>query len=188
MPDVLEDGSPGRDADARADQHCDLVVEDVFRGGAVGPIDAQAGHLLPVLQRDLVHPHGVEGVVVFCLAGASAEGVPESAREVADLAHVHAYVGVEGAGGDGEGVPLGGGHGGHVEHEPLPGVVFHGGLRELDLHGVVGVADDFRDLAGAPRVDLAVEALAQVDAAAPELPAPAFVADAVAPEIAACEG
>lgn len=188
VPDVFENGGPGRDADAGADEDGDLVVEDVFGGGAVGAVDAQARHGLPVLQRDLVHTHGVEGVVVFGLGGPGAEGVAEGAREVADLADVHADVGVEGAGGDGEGVPLGGGDGGDVEHQPLAGFVFQGGLGELDLHGVVGVADDFDDLGRAPRVDFAVEALEQVDAAAPELPAPALVADAVVPEVGAGEG
>jgi len=188
VPDAFENGGPGRDADAGADEDGDLVVEDVFGGGAVGAVDAQARHGLPVLQRDLVHTHGVEGVVVFGLGGPGAEGVAEGAREVADLADVHADVGVEGAGGDGEGVPLGGGDGGDVEHQPLAGFVFQGGLGELDLHGVVGVADDFDDLGRAPRVDFAVEALEQVDAAAPELPAPALVADAVVPEVGAGEG
>lgn len=187
VPDVFEDGGPGRDADAGADEDGDLVVEDVFGGGAVGAVDAQARHLLPVLERDLVHAHGVEGVVVFGLGGAGAEGVAEGAGEVADLPDVHADVGVKGTGGDGEGVPLGGGDGGDVEHEPLAGFVFHGGFGELYLHGIIGVADDFDDLSRTPRVDLAVEALEQVDAAAPELPAPALVADAVVPEVGAVE-
>jgi len=188
VPDVFEDGRPRRDADTGADQDGNLVVEDVFGGGAVGAVDAQAGHLLPVLEGDLVHAHGVEGVVVFGLGGPGTEGIAEGAREVADLTDVDADVGVEGAGGDGEGVPLRGGDGGHVEHDPLAGFVFHGWLGELDLHGVVGVADDFDDLGRAPRVDFAVEALEQVDATAPELPPPALVADAVVPEVGAGEG
>ena len=106
VPDVLEDGRPRRDADAGADQDGDLVVEDVLRGGAVGPVDAQLRHRLPVLQRDLVHPHRVQAVVFFGLQGPAAQGVAERAREVADLPHVHGDVRVEGTGGYGEGVPL----------------------------------------------------------------------------------
>ena len=187
VPDVLEDRGPGRDADARADQHGDFVVEDVFGGRAVGPVDAQGGHLLPVLQRDLVHAHRVEGVEVLGLGRAGAESVAQGPREVAHLPHVHADVRVEGAGGDGEGVPLRGGHRGDVEHQPLARFVFHAGLGELDLDRVVGVADHFGDLGRPPRVDLAVDALDEVDAAAPELPAPAFVTDAMLPEIVAGE-
>lgn len=49
------------------------------------------------------------------------------------------------------------------------------------------MADDFCDFGAAAGVDFAVEALDEVNAAAPELPAPAFVADAVIPEGLACK-
>ena len=75
VPDVFQDARPGRDTDTGADEDGDFVVEDVFRGGAVGAVDAEAGHLLSVLERDFVHAHWVEGVVVFCLTWASAESV-----------------------------------------------------------------------------------------------------------------
>ena len=136
VPDVFEDGSPGGDADAGADEDGDFVVEDVFGGGAVGSVDAEARHRLPVLDGDLVHAHRVEAFEFFGLDGAGAEGVAEGAGEVADLADVDGDVGVEGAGGDGEGVPLVAGDGGHVDEEPLPGFVAHGGLPELDFHRV----------------------------------------------------
>ena len=187
VPDVLEDGGPGRHADAGADEHRDLVVEDVLGRRAVGPVDADLGHLLPGLQRHLVHGVGVDGVVLLGLRGPGAEGVAHGSGPVADLAHVDGDVGVEGAGGDGEGVPLLARDGGDVDEEPLAGLVAHAGLGELQLDGVAGVADDLDDLGLAAGADLAVEALDQVDAAAPQLPAPALVADAVIPEVRARE-
>lgn len=54
VPDVFEDAGPGGDADARADEDGDFVVEDVFGGGAVRAVDADRRHGLVVLQRDLV--------------------------------------------------------------------------------------------------------------------------------------
>ena len=97
-------------------------------------------------------------------------------------------VGVEGAGGDGERVPLLRRHGRDLNEKPLPSFIFHTGLGELDLHGVVGVADHFGDPGFAASADLAVDALDEVEAAAEEFPAPAFVADAVGPEHLAREG
>lgn len=99
-----------------------------------------------------------------------------------------ADVGVEGAGGDGERVPLGCADRGDVDEEPLPGFVFHRRFLELDLHGVVRVTDDFCNLGGPARLDFAVYALAEVDAAADEFPTPSFVADAVVPERCTVKG
>lgn len=106
MPDVLEDSGPGGDADAGADEDGDFVVEDVFGGGAVGAVDAESRHLLPVLEGHFVHPVGVDAVVELGLGGTGAEGVSEGAGEVTDLADVHGDVGVEWAGGDGKWMPL----------------------------------------------------------------------------------
>ena len=188
VPDVLEDAGPGGDADAGADEHGDLVLEHVFGRGAVGAVDPDGRHGLPRVQRHFVHAVRVQGVVFLGLGGAGAEGVGGGAGPVADLAHVDADVGVEGAGGDGEGVPLVPRHGGNVDEEPLAGFVAHAGFDELDLHGVVGVADHFEDGGGAAGADLAVDALEEVEAAGPEFPAPALVADAVRPEVGAGEG
>ena len=188
VPDVLEDGRPRRDADAGADEHADLVVEDVFRRRAVRAVDADRRHHLALLERDLVHLHRVDGVVLLRLGGAGAERVGHLARPVADLPDVDADVGVEGAGGDGEGVPLLARDGGDVDEEPLPGFVFHAGLGELQLEGVVRVADDFDDLGRASGPDFAVEALEEIQAAAEQFPAPTFVPNAVIPELRACEG
>lgn len=57
--DVLQDAGPGCDTDACADEHCDLVVEDVFCGSAVRAIDADRGHFLSVLQGDFIHAHRI---------------------------------------------------------------------------------------------------------------------------------
>ena len=104
--DVFEHGGPGGDADAGADEDGDLVVEDVFGRRAVGAVDAQGGHGLVVLQGDFVDAVVVVLPEVAGLGGAAAEAVAEGAGEVADLSDVDGDVGVEGAGGDGEGVPL----------------------------------------------------------------------------------
>ena len=146
------------------------------------------GHFLALLERDFVDPVGVEAVVFFGLRGAAAERVAHGFGEVAYLADVDGDVWVVGAGCDCEGVPLRVGDAGHLEEEPLAGFVFHGGFFELDLHCVVGVTDDFVDFGGASGADFTVETLAEVDGAAPEFPAPAFVADAVVPEVCTGEG
>lgn len=75
VPDVFEHRGPGRDADAGANQNGDFVVEDIFCRSSVRAVDAKARHLLAVLKRDLVHAHGVEGIVVFGLRRAGAESV-----------------------------------------------------------------------------------------------------------------
>ena len=188
MPDVLQDAGPGRDADARADEDGDLVVEDVFGRRAVRPVDADRRHGLARLQRDFVHPVRIQGVVFFGLGGAGAERVTGCPGPVPDLAHVDADVGVEGAGGDGEGVPLVGGDRGDVDEEPLPRFVFHAWFGELDLHSVVGMADDFEDLGASSGSDFSVDSLHEVDPSGPEFPAPALVSDAVCPEHVATEG
>ncbi len=97
-------------------------------------------------------------------------------------------VGVEGTGGDSEGVPLLRRHGGNLDEEPLSRFIFHAGLGELDLHGVVRVADHFGDFRFSSSTDFTVDTFDEVQAAAEEFPAPAFVADAVGPEHLACEG
>jgi len=136
VPDVFEDRGPGGDADAGADEDGDFVVEDVFGGGAVGPVDAEFGHCLAILERDFVHAHRVEAFVFFGLEGTGAEGVTDVTGEVADLADVDGDVGVEGAGGDGEGVPLVVRDSGNVDEEPLACFIAHGRFAELDLHRV----------------------------------------------------
>lgn len=89
-----------------------------------------------MLQRDLVHAHGVQVVVQLRLRVASAKDVAELAGEVADLTDVDGDIRVVWARGDGEGMPLVVGDGWAVEEEPLAGLVAHAGLGELDLDGV----------------------------------------------------
>lgn len=136
MPDVFEDAGPRRDADAGADEDGDFVVEDVFGRGTVRSVDTDSWHCLAVLERDFVHAHWVEAFELFGLEGAGAEGVAESACEVAYLSDVDGDVGVEGAGGDGKWVPLVTGDGRDVDEEPLPCFVAHGRFAELNLHRI----------------------------------------------------
>lgn len=188
MPDVLEDGRPGRDADSRADEDGDLVLEDVFCGRAVGPVDAQGREAVTVHERHFVHAVGIDAVVELSLGRAGADAVGELLGEVADLPDVDGDVVVVGARGDGEGVPLVLGDLRHLQKEPLAGLVLEGRLVELDLDHVVRVAHHARDLGFADGADFAVQALQKVEAARPELPAPAEVADAVLPVLLAGEG
>ena len=68
MPDVLEDGSPRGDTDTCADENGDLVIKNIFSGSSIRSIDAKFGHLLSVLECNLVHAHGVNTVVEFGLS------------------------------------------------------------------------------------------------------------------------
>lgn len=63
VPDVLQDRRPRGDADTRADEDGDFVLEHVLRGGTVGSVDSQHRHLLSVLQGHLVHAHGINALV-----------------------------------------------------------------------------------------------------------------------------
>ena len=85
-------------------------------------------------------------------------------------------------------MPLLGGNGGALQEEPLAGFVLHGGFFELDFHGIVGVPDYFGDFGGTAGADFAIDPFEEVEATAPEFPAPALVADAVVPEVFAREG
>lgn len=133
MPDVLEDGGPGGNADAGTDEDGDFVLKDVFGGGTVRAVDANRRHLLALLERDFIHAHGIKGVVFFRLGRAGTESVGHGAGPVAHLAHVDADVGVEWAGGDGERMPLLTGYGGDINEEPLTGLVLHAWFGELEL-------------------------------------------------------
>lgn len=136
VPDVLEDGRPRRHADACADQHRDLVLEHVLRRRSVRPVHPQRRHLLPVLQRHLVHAHWVQALEVARLRRPAAQRVAERARKVAYLPDVDAHIWIEGARGDGEWVPLVAGDLGDLDEEPLSGFVVHAVFAELDFHGI----------------------------------------------------
>lgn len=135
VPDILEDRGPWCDADAGSDEDGDFVFEDVFGGCTIWPVDAEFRHHLPVLEGDFVHAHWVEGFEVFRLCGTASQCVCKGASEVTYLADVDADVGVEGAGGDGEWVPLGTGHVWDLDKEPLACFVFHAWFVELDFYG-----------------------------------------------------
>lgn len=187
VPDVFENTGPWCYANASTNEDCDFVVEDVLCGSTIGSVDAESGHLLTVLKSDFVHAHRVKGIVFFCLGGPGAKGVPERFSEVADLADMDADIWVVGAGGDGEWVPLRAAYGGDFEEKPLAGFVFHVGLGKLNLQCIVRVTDDFGDFRWSSRLDGAVDAFNEIDSPTKELPSPAFVADAMSPEILACK-
>ena len=64
----------------------------------------------------------------------------------------------------------------------MAGLVAHTRFRKLNLHRIIGMADDFGDSSIATRIYLPVYPLAEVDTTTEEFPAPAFVSDAVLPE------
>lgn len=134
MPDILEDRRPRGDANASADEHRDLILEDVFRWGTVRSIDAELGHHLSILQGYFVHAHRVKTFQVCGLRGATSQCVTEGSSEVTNLADVNADIGVEGTGGDGERVPLGAGDVGDLEKDPLSCFILHAWFAKLDFH------------------------------------------------------
>ena len=137
MPDILENGGPGRHADTSSDQDSNLVLEDILSRGAVGPVNEETGHLLAILERYLIHAQRVDAVVELGLCRASTDGIAECASEVTHLADVDGDVGVVWAGGDGEGVPLELGDARDLEEEPLAGLVLERRLAELDLDDIL---------------------------------------------------
>lgn len=183
MVDVFENGGPGSDTNASTDEHSDFVLEYVFGGSSVGSVDTEIGHLLAILQSNLVHSHGVDTVVKLGLGAAGTNRITESAGEVTNLANVNRDVRVEGAGSDGKWVPLVVGDRRHLEEEPLAGLVLERGLVELELDNVVRVADNTGDLGKAAGTDLTVGTLHEVESTRPQLPTPAKVADAVVPVV-----
>jgi hypothetical protein len=138
----FEDRGPGCDADTGTDQDGDFVLEDIFCGGSVGSVDLQAGHGLAVLQRNLVHAHGVELVVQLGLRLSGTKSIGKSAGKVTDLANVDGDVGVVGAGSDRKWMPLVVADIWAVEEKPLSRLVLHAGLSELNLNSICfGLAD-----------------------------------------------
>lgn len=125
MVDGFEDGCPGCDTDTGTNEDGDFVLEDIFGGSSVRAIDADGGHLLPVLQRDLVHAHGIQFVVEFGLRLTSAEVIGKLTGEITNLSDVHGNVGIFQAGCDGKRMPLVVADIGAVEEKPLPRLVLH---------------------------------------------------------------
>lgn len=66
-------------------------------------------------------------------------------------------------------------------------LVLHAGLGELDLNGVVGVANNFDNLSLASAADLAIQTVEEVQTASDKLPSPALVTNAVRPEVVLVE-
>ena len=69
-----------------------------------------------------------------------------------------------------------------LQEEPLPGLVLHGRLLELNLHGVVWMTNDLVDLGLASSSDFTIDSFHQIDSTSKQFPSPAFVAYAVVPE------
>lgn len=95
VPDVFENGGPGCNTDTCADEDGDFVFKDVLCWCTVWSVDAQAGHLLAVLEGDFVHAHGIDAVVEFSLSVTGTKGVTERLRKISDLADVDGDVRVE---------------------------------------------------------------------------------------------
>ena len=139
VPDVLENRGPGSDTDTGTDQHSDFVLEDILGGGTIRTVDAELGHLLTMAESDLVHAKGIQIVVELGLSLSSAESVRERAGEVTNLADVDRDIGIEGARGDGERMPLVTRNRGHVQEQPLTGLVLERRLAELDFNSICKV-------------------------------------------------
>ena len=96
MPDVLQDRCPWRDTNASADEHSDLVLEDVFSRGAIRSIDPELRHLLPMSQSNLVHTHRVETVIFLSLLGTTSQSIAKSLGEVSNLSNMYRHIWIEG--------------------------------------------------------------------------------------------
>lgn len=210
MPNVFQDGGPGRDADARAHQDGDFVVEHVLCGSTVRPVDANLGHLLPVLHGDFVHSQRIEAVDILGLFGPAAESVAECLGKVAYLPNVDTYVRVEGTGRNREGMPLHPRDVGDLDEKPLSCFVTHAWFFELDFHGVyvtlvvvvnlaagsalselahtIRMPDNFCNFSFSCGTDLPIYPFEEIYATAKKLPSPAFVSNAVSPEIVTSKG
>jgi hypothetical protein len=137
--DGFENRGPWCHTDTRTDEHGNFVLKYVFGWGSVGSVNLEAGHLLPVLKRNLVHAHGVELVVELGLRLSSAKSVGKSASEVTDLADVHRNIRVVGTRCNRKWMPLVVADFRAVEEEPLAWLVPHAGLGKLDLDSICSV-------------------------------------------------
>ena len=181
IPDVFEDRSPGGDANAGADKDGDLVVEDILSGGAVRAIDTDFGHL--AIRLD-VHWCAIK---LFIRNGSGTKDIAHSAGPVADLTHVNANVGIEGARCDCEGVPLLLANRRNVDEQPLTSLVFHTRLRKLNFYRIVRVADHFDYFGRASRTNLTIDTFDEIDSASPELPSPTLITNTMSPERITCK-
>jgi len=142
VPDVLEDGGPRRHTDTGSDQHGDFVLEDILGGCSVRAVDAKSRHLLPVLQGDFIHAHGIKGLQFLCLGRTTTQSITKCASEVPDLSDVNTDIWIKGARGDGKGMPLRVRDLRALQEEPLASFVLHAGLPELDLHRIYYIVRD----------------------------------------------
>lgn len=149
MPDGLEHTRPGRNADTGSNKDRNLVIEYVFSRRAIWAIDPDFREFLAVLHRNFIHSHWVETSFLRIIRRYTKKRC-ELPRKIADLADVHRDVWIRGTGRDGEGVPLVFRHGRDLDKKPLPGAILHARFLELNLHGIVGMADDTGDLSGLP--------------------------------------
>jgi hypothetical protein len=196
--DGLENRGPGCDTNTGTDEDSNFVLKDILSGGSVGSVNLETGHLLAVLERNLVHAHGVKFIVQLRLRLSSTKSIGKSAGEVTDLADVDGDIWVVGARSNRKWMPLVVADFRAVEEEPLSWLVPHARLLELNLDGVyfelaryfypgcekltIWVAHDLDNLGLASAADLTVEAIAEVKTTAYKLPSPTLVTNAVSPE------
>lgn len=179
VPDGLEDGRKGRHTDARADQHRDLVLEDVLGSGAKGSVNV---HAREHAAEGRVHAvgGGLAGLDAYHLARVplllpapfAAERGRDGHGEVSLAAHVDGDVVLLGGAGEGEGVVLPERDGGAAEEDVLarPGLGVL--LFDLDLADLARVLDDLGDVRLVAAAELAGHALGEIAEAAvhPKLP------------------
>ena len=188
MPDVLENGCPRSNTDTGTNENRDFILENVFSGGTIRPIDTEARHLLSILKSNLIHTHRVNSIVKLGLSATGTESITQGLGEITNLANVNRDIRVEGARGDCKRVPLVLRDGGDLKEEPLASLVSERGLVKLDLNNIVRVANDAGDFGLPASSNLAVDALNHVKTASPELPTPAEVTDAMSPVLVSSEG
>ena len=183
VPDALEDGGKGGDADAGADKDGGLVFEDVFRGAAEGAIDVDAGE---DSAEGRVHGGCIGAVFVDAddlrgiLLGPSSpwpvdfasKSFSDGLCKITNHADVYRYVILLGCARKCKWMILPQAHLGAAEEDVLSSPGLRVLLLNLDLADVARVLDDFGDVRLMSPTNLAGNSLRKIDVSAvhPVLP------------------
>ena len=85
-------------------------------------------------------------------------------------------------------MPLVLGDGRHLQEEPLTSLILKGRLVKLNFNHIIGMANHTSDASLTTGANLSVKAFDEIEAAGPELPTPAKIADAMSPVLFTSEG
>lgn len=172
VPDALEDGGEGSDADAGTDEDGRLVFENVFRGAAEGAVDVDAGEDTAEGGVDggcvgaaFVDADDLRGVFLGSSWSVdfASEGFADGFGEITDHADVYRYVVLLGRTCKGKRMILPQAHLGAAEEDVLscPGLRML--LLDLNLADIARVLNNLGDVCLVSPADLASNSLRKVD-------------------------